>query len=534
MEIKKFLIAMFIPLLILSACQKETVEPLQLIIGQASEPGRLNPLLIKSPETFFVAWQLYEGLLGLDSKGQIIPKIAESWETEDFRIWTFKIRKGVHFHSSEIFGVPSTSREVTARDVYYSYTRFCSPEAYPSFLLADSVKGFSEFSKGEADSVEGFRVIDDFTFQIELVEPERFFLNRISSPWLSIFPMEAEKDVYKDRWGLDLVIGTGPFVLKTNTKNEIILKKNTDYWDTTNRPNVDEVIVKVIKNDQIRFANLEKGLINMMAVPSQMFSTVFDSNGTPLTKYESQFGFTALKTFNCHFIGINLNAITDVHLRRAMNIGTNRDEMINTILSGNAEPLGGVTPPGMNGYQSPFETRSDLVRAKQEMAKSSYDGREISLLVHELADSELIGQLFQKQMSDIGINIRLEKQNFNSIISRMIKGETELFSSFAEIAFSSPEPLLINLFSSKKIPVPNFWHYSDPSIDQRLEDLKTISDKNTSIRQAELIEKEIMEACPAIFLYQQKQVYMYSKKFQGVKINGHGHFMLEDIKPAEE
>jgi len=171
----------------------------QLIIGLESEPERLNPITLKDPKTFKIAWQIYEGLLGLNEDGQVIPRIAEKWETKDNKTWVFHIRKNVAFHPSEIFDLPNKTRFMTAHDVLYSYTRFCSSESYSSFVLIDSIKGAKDFNAKKTDSVEGLTIIDDYTFQIELNKPEPFFINRITTSWIAIFPKEAEKEQFKDR-----------------------------------------------------------------------------------------------------------------------------------------------------------------------------------------------------------------------------------------------------------------------------------------------------------------------------------------------
>ncbi len=518
-------------ILTLCACSSPEKPLSQLVIGQPSTTERLSPVTMSNPESFFVAWQIYQGLLGLDEKGNLLPVIAESWESQDSRIWTFHIRKGVRFHESELF--KGKSREVTAHDVYYAYTRFCSSKAYPSFMISDSIKGCAAFNSGDTEKVEGLKVIDDYTFQIELNQPEPFFLNRISNPWLAIFPKESEDKAFEDSWGLKIAVGTGPYRLESKTENEIILKKNDDYWDKSHMPAVDTLIFRVIKNDQIRFSELTNGKIDLMALPSQMFPTVFDSNGTPKDEYKEKFRFKPTETFNTHLLGINTKAVSDVHLRRAMYYGTNRDELVQQILFGYGDVLGGAVPPGMNGYVSPYKELFNPALAREELKKSSYDGSDIQLLIHDLANSELIGQIFQKQMKDIGVNIKLEQVDFNSAIGRMIKGDAQMFSMFAEVAFSSPEPLLINLFSSQKIPVPNFWKFSDPEIDLRMENLRKIDDRAESVKQSEAIDKDIMDKAPAIFLYRQKQVIMFSKAFDNLVVNGHNHFKLNRLTKSE-
>src|SRR5262245_22212315 len=58
---------------------------------------------------------LWENLLNRDTKGVLIPMLAERWEVLDGgRTWKFHLRKGVKFHNGT---------EVTAEDVRYTFTQ---------------------------------------------------------------------------------------------------------------------------------------------------------------------------------------------------------------------------------------------------------------------------------------------------------------------------------------------------------------------------------------------------------------------------
>lgn len=502
----------------------------QLIIGLESEPERLNPITLKDPKTFRIAWQIYEGLFGLDENGKIIPKIVEKWETKDTKTWIFHIRKNVTFHPSEIFGSPEKTRHVNAYDILYSYTRFCSSESYSSFVLADSIKGCSEFNTKKTKTVEGLKVIDDYTFQVELNQPEPFFINRITTSWIAIFPKEAEQEKFKDIWGLKIAVGTGPYRLVSKTDNEVVLVKNNNYWDKYREPKIGKLIFRIIKNDQLRFTDLSKNRIDLMDIPNQLFPRIFNNDGAVKDEYKNNFVIKTANTFNTHFIGINLKKISDRHLRRAMLYGTNRGEMVQKILYGYGEVTEGAVPPRMNGYAPLLKNIYNPQKAISELNKSQYTGREIELLVHDLANSEQIGQIFQKQMDNIGIKIKLVKLDFHSAIGRIVKGDTELFNMFMEYVFSSPEPLLINFFTTAKIPVPNFWNYSNRYVDQQLERLRDINDSMASVKESAKIEKVIMSAAPAIFLYRQENVAILSNKFKNLKINEHNHYMLEEME----
>lgn len=516
-------------------CAEQKDVSTEMRIALESEPERLDPMTIKNPKTFILTWQIFEGLLGLDEHGNIIPVLAESWDTEDYQTWTFHLRKNARFHSSKLFGGSNESRDVTAEDVHWSYTAYCSSGAYLSFLLTDSVKGCAEYNAGKVESVSGYKIIDSHTFQVNLVKPEPFFLNRLTTAWVAIFPKESAEEQFRDSWGLQVVVGTGPYRLKSQSASEVMLTANAEYWDKDRVPSVKQLRYRVITNDQVRLAEFEKGNIDLMFVPSQLFPTILYPDGRLKEKYADRGRVKTVELFNSNQIGINLNNVPDAHLRRAMSFGTDRKTMVQKILYGYGDITSGPTPPGMNGYKPVLNpnTLYDIEKAKNELSKSSYNGEELEMFVHELANSEQIGQIFQSQMKDLGINIKLTKLDFNSAIGRMIKGDAPLFSMFADIVFSSPEPILINLFSSGKRPVPNFWQYSNAEVDAQLEGLREIEDRAESVKRAAEVEAMIMEDVPAIFLYRQKPVVLHATQFGDLEINSHGHFSFEKLAPRE-
>jgi ABC-type transport system substrate-binding protein len=519
---------------VLCACSKQATQPGQLVVGLDAELERLDPLTMKNPKSFIVSWQIYQGLLGLDDAGNIVPEIADHWETKDNVSWQFHIRPGVNFQASDLFGPSARARPVTAEDVVASYTAFCSPAAYPAFLLTDSIKGCADYNAGKATVVDGIRAIDGTTVEVTLLKPEPFFLNRLTTPWIAIFPREALEPKYKDTWGLTFAVGTGPYQLVSRNDNEVVLKRNPDYWDQGQTPAVEKLVFRIIKNDQVRLAELEKGGIDMMLVPPQLFPVVLDSSGSLKSQYGTKFSVQTFKTYNSHMIGMNVNLIPDLHLRRAMYYGVNRQQIVQTLLYGKADVTGGTVPPGMNGYVPPFDPSKlyDPRLAHEELAKSSYKGQPIEMLVHEQADSAQIGQLFQSEMKDLGINVQLTKLDFNSVIGRMVKGDAPMFSMFLDYVFSSPEPVLLNMFSSSKRPVPNFWQFSDPTIDSELDELRQLQSA-AAIKKSEEIERQIMDQAPTIFLFRLNGVVLHSTRWRDIPINPHGYFDFAVLKTSD-
>ena len=328
-------------------------------------------------------------------------------------------------------------------------------------------------------------------------------------------------------------MGTGPFRLVSRNDTEIVLERNQDYWGKGQTAGVVRLVFRVIKNDQVRLAELGKGGVDMMLLPISLFPTVMEPAGAIKADYAAKFRTKTFSTLNSHMIGMNLLKIPDLHLRRAMFYGVNREQIVQKLLYGYADVTGGTIPPGINGYHPPFEARAlynpDL--ARRELAQSSYKGEPIELLVHEQADSEGIGQLFQDEMKSLGINVRLTKLDFNSVIGRMVKGDAPMFSMFLDYVFSSPEPILINMFSSSKRPVPNFWQFSDPAVDADIEALRQMTSE-AAVRKSAEIEKKIMEQVPAIFLFRLKGVVLYANRYDDLTINPHGYFQFATLRQS--
>lgn len=524
---KRYAFLILVVFMVLFSSFSYAAEASKIVFGLASPPERLIPITLKNPQTSPISMQIFEGLVDLNEDGKVIPRLIENWETADYKTWIFHVRKGVYFHRSPIF--ENGKREVTADDIIYSLTRFSLPEAFPSFLLTDSIMGAREYNQGKAASVAGLKRIDSHTIQVELLRPQRFFLNCISTAFICVFPRESEKKEFSDEIGLTIAVGTGPYLLESMTENEVVLKRNGQYWDKENMPQLEKLVFRIVKNDQARFANLQRGKIDMMVLPNTLFPAVFDSDGI-LKKGLKDYKVKVAPTFNSHFIGINVKLVPDVNLRRAMFWATDREQMVKAILFGYGDVTGGTIPPGMNGYQPPFGNVFDLKRAQEFLKKSSYKGKPLEFLVHNIGNSEQIGQIFQAQMARIGINVELKKLDYNSVINRMIKGEAPLFSMFMEYVFSSPEPILMSLFPTSKIPVPNFFQFSNTSVDGMIERLYDLKDEKEAVKFCADIEAKIMEDVPAIFLYRQKYVILHPHNLQGLELSGNNHYFLEKLR----
>ena len=80
-------------------------------MSEANSTDTLMPGAIVGSMTHLINGSIRNCLIELSPAGELVPELAESWETADAKTWSFKIRQGVEFHNG---------KTLTPADVVYS------------------------------------------------------------------------------------------------------------------------------------------------------------------------------------------------------------------------------------------------------------------------------------------------------------------------------------------------------------------------------------------------------------------------------
>jgi len=356
---------------------------------------------------------------------------------------------------------------------------------------------------------------------ITLTKAEPSFPYRLTTGWMAVMPKELAATGNAEKWGSTLAVGTGPYQLVENTTQKTVLSRNDNYWGRKGA--YETISFSIVRDDQLRLEQLKQKQIDATALGIAQFSAMLTQGGTLNDNAQKQFDLVTGNSFSSSFIGINNKSVPDVHLRRALYFSVDRSLIAEKVFLNTVDVTGGTVPPGMQGYQSlqQPQTLFNLELAEAELAKSSYKGETLEFVVGDQAGSARVAQIVQQQWKEIGVTVTLTQLDMNGVIGRILKGDAPLYSMYLDYVFSSPEPILFNVFSSKKIPILNLWFYSNPEIDKAIDELMVMPLDKSRVRAAE-IEQQVMADAPAVFLYRPRPVVLQQKGMPKLTVNGHG------------
>lgn len=371
-----------------------------------------------------VSWAIYDRLMTFGKKtlddGSISydytvlePELAESWEfAEDGMSVTFKLRQDATFHD----GTP-----VTANDVKWSFDRAVSVGGFPTFQM----------KAGALESPEQFVVVDDHTFRVDFIRPDKLTMMDLAVPIPVIMNSELVKQhvTDEDPWGLEWAnnnpAGGGAYKIEEFRPNERITLVRNEDWKSGPLPAIQEVIILNVPEAGNRRALLERGDVDVN----------FDLADKDAMELREMGEFTMVGTpiENCLYcidlhsnpeLGGEPNPFSDVKVRQAVAYAMPYQAIYDTAFFGQPIPMFGgdsIEPQDIT-WPQPYPYDTDIEQAKQLMAESGYPDGFDTTLAFDLGMQEWaepMAVLVQESLAEIGINVTLEKvpnSNFRGVL----------------------------------------------------------------------------------------------------------------------
>ena len=479
--------------------------------GVVGQPMYINPILSQASDADSdLSRLIYSGLFKYDSQGKIINDLAEGYEiSDDKKSYTIRIKKNVLWHDGEILNVD---------DVVFTFN-ILKDSAYKS-PLRQNWQGV-EVSK-----------VDDYSVKFDLQKPYFGFLENLT---IGILPKHIWENIAPDRFSLAeknlKPIGSGPYMFSDFQKDsngniityKLIAFKN--YYEGS--PYIAKINLNFYKNDEDLIAAFNrKEVLGMNAISPEKIESVKVSKNFEIKEI-------IIPRYFALFVNQTKNvALAYDEVRRALSIGTNRQEIIDDVLHGKGIPLYSPLFPQMNGYADVSNDYAyDAEKAKkilddagwiynenEGMRKKGDDKLEFEIVTTDWPELTESAEILKSQWEKLGVNVNVSVSSVSDFQQNYIR--TREYSSllFGQALSFNPDLYSYWHSSNKRDPGLNLSLFENKEADELLDSIRQETNEGKRTESLREFNKIMIEKNPAIFLYSQYYLYPISRSINGMDV----------------
>jgi len=395
-----------------------------LRIGSAKDAFSLDPGETNDWASTKIYNNIYDTLVALDEEWNIIPHVAEGWESSsDAMEWTFFLRDDVVFHD----GVP-----LTADDVVYTFERILNPQ------------GFSSQKTSMIAMIDRVEAVDDYTVKFYLSIPYAPFLGAARQ---HIVPKHVIEEVGQAAFSRNPV-GSGPFIfVEWVPDDHLTLRSNEDYW--LKKPYLASVVYRPIP----------EGTTAVMSLLSDEVDVLEEISGDLLPQVEGVPGFVVsrIPAMNYYWIGFRQfgDPYNDRTFRRMVYYALDMDEIIAAALPNDTGTRAySIVQPGLWPRDLDYLT-SHAIQQDKALAELLFEElmargvmtteTEVLFWVNQDPVRERIAEIAVSELQSIGINAVMRVSEW---------------AAYLDALFDTQDPYLYMLGTTPKISDPDaalYW-----------------------------------------------------------------------------
>jgi len=476
--------------------------------NEAANITSLDPAFARDQANIWAMHQLFNGLVQLNNRMEVLPCIAYSWEVSgDGLTYIFHLRDDVRFHDDPCFPA-GEGRRVTADDFVYSFSRLKDP--------ATAAAGAWVFNHVTADNP--FFAPDDSTLVIRMASPFPPFPGLLTMQYCSVIPGEAV-----NHYGGEFrehPVGTGPFRLaywKEGVK--LVMTRNPHYFEVENGrqlPFLEAVSVTFLADKQAAFLQFVQGKLDFMSgIDPSYKDELLTREGHLNPKFTDRFHLITQPYLNTEYLGILVdssskqmrdNPLKSRLVRQAINLAFDRGKMIMYLRNNIGTPgIYGMIPPGMPGFDSTriwYDYQPERAIHLLEEAGFFPDGEMPAITLVTTPDYLDICKYIQHQVAGIGITLEIEVSPPAAVKEMKAQAKIPFFRASWIADYPDAENYLSLFYSPNFCPYgPNYTHYRNPAYDRLFEQSMSVTDEQTRLAAYQQMEQIMMQDAPVVVLY---------------------------------
>ncbi len=497
-----------------------------LVRANDAEAATLDPAKAEGMPEMHILRDLFEGLVIQDREGNIIPGVAESWETKDNQTFVFKLRRNAKWSNGD---------PVTAEDFVYALRRAVDPQlASPNvwYLKMTGIKNIAQVSEGKMPTTDlGVTALDKYTLRFELARKVPYFVAMTGHT--SMMPVHKETVEKSDKPWSDpkQFVSNGAFVLDKWVVNERIeLVKNSNYWDAA-----DTHLTKVT---YIPFEN-QNASINRYVVGEVDITSDVPTHMAQKLEQDYKDAYTVVPLLCTYYYAFNTTRppFDDARVRQAVSYSIMRDVITHGVTQVGNLPAYTFThqyTAGFEATQPDFSTWTQQQRdekARQLLEEAGY-GKDkpldFKLLYNTSESNKAIAVAIASMVSkNLGANIELENQEWKSYLVSRKQGNFDVMRASWCGDYNEASTFLSLLRSNSS---GNFARYNSKEYDQVMDNALATTDEKKRQGYYDKAEQLIAMDAPIAPIYYYMQARLVRPNVGGfAKNNVEGRIYSKDL-----
>lgn len=482
---KKKLVALFLALVMacaaLSGCgggsgnpgaqgnNGETGEPVrggEITVGIAQDlDDSLDPHHMVAAGTREVLFNIFEGLVKPNSKGELIPAVAEKYELDETgTTYTFTLREGVKFHNGQT---------VTVEDVVYSIER-CA--AVPEGQEAPLVAAFSV--------VTGVEALDERTVAVTIAQKDLEFISYMT---VAIIPADYTEQT-------TCPVGTGPFKFVSRTpQQDFVVERFADYWGEGAW--LDKVTYKICDNADALVMNLNGGSIDLCAHLTAAQAAQLDSRFQVLEG--------TMNLVQAVYLNNRAKPFDNELVRQALCYAIDRQEIMDMVADGHGTALGSSVYPAFTKYFLPELVDAyphDVEKSRELLAQAGYpDGFEMTISVPNNYQPHMdTAEVVAEQLRQAGIQVTIQPVEWGTWLESIYVGRQFQATLVGLDASNMTARALLERFNSGH--GKNFINYDNPDYDALYQKAMNAADEQEQTELYKQLETMLSDTAANVYI----------------------------------
>jgi peptide/nickel transport system substrate-binding protein len=471
-------------------------------------PANLDPHQIFDVPMQGIILNAYDGLYRYENDPpEIVPWLATSHTTSaDGLTWDFKLRPGVKFHDGS---------ELTADDVVYSFQRVLGLKLAPAGAFLPIL------------TAENITAPDKLTVRFVLSKPYAPFFAAI--PIVAVVnPRVIKPNETNGDWGKTWLAsngaGSGAYKIVSagyRPLESLDLEIFPDHfmgWEDNKSP-ARKLAMRPTAETSTRILALLNGSMDCTDtnLPADQVDRI---NASKVAHVEQNI---VMRTFLLRMQN-QRPPFDNINVRKAFAHAFNYEGFIKDILAGYAQRDPAPLPNTLWGFPKDAKGYDyDMKLAKDYITKAIAEGapvkRPIELHVQSENDQSVqAAQMFQSDLAEIGINLKVVPDTWANMTANVVHPETcpDMWVHWVSAYFVDPENWVGQMYDSQ---FHGTWkassYYKNDKVDALLREARTTTGQADRAPLYEEATKQIMADCADIWIYNSMQLQGLNNRVKG-------------------